>query len=528
MKLNVFLSFLIAFLLQVQAVTADPCKVTSISINSGLNADGSALRPSGQEDPHWYFSYSTAICAPAGFQVPAPVVTFDVPYPTYYGYQATNPLAKWVGYTDRHFACQEYTHRAFISRKFRTCGKDSFNININFACDDYCDSIFIDNIGYATTQVPVTSGVASYYGTLWNFNQTVFLDEGEHIITMKAKNVYWPYYENVFGIYIEGTVSSATQSTSIIDNGIKEPCPCGGASSCKVPSIGINSGFNDNASALVPSGQQDPYWYFSYSTAICAPAGFQVPAPVVAFDVPYPNYYGYQAANPQAQWVGYTDKHFACQEYDHRAFISRKFRTCGKDSFNININFACDDYCDSIFIDNIGYATTQVPITSGVASYYGTLWNFNQTVFLESGEHVITMKAKNVYWPYYENVFGIYIEGTISAATPAGSIINNGVKGDCPCDDNISTGNILNDKIYFQSAPNPASDQVTIHYSLPTTLNSASIRIVDLTGRVMKSSNIYNSNGQVHFNVANLPRGIYFYYLETDGAIVQAKKLLID
>lgn len=528
MKIKSLLSaFAACLILQTQASAADSCRVKSITINSGLNTTASALLTSGQSDPYWYFSYSTSICAPSGFQTPSPAIAFTVPYPNYYGYQSTNPQAMWIGYTDQHFACRDNNHRASISRDFRTCGKDSFNININFAADDYCDSIFIDGVGYATTQVPVTSGVASYYGTLWNFNKTVFLNEGNHVITMKAKNLYWPYSQNVFGLYIEGSVT-ATGAGFIINNGIKDPCPCPDTTICQVPSIGINSGYNTDASALIGAGQSDPHWYFSYSTSICAPAGFQTPSAAVTFDVPYPNYYGYQAATPQAHWIGYTDQHFECVEYNHRAHVSRKFRTCGKDSFNININFAADDYCDSIFIDGTGYATTQVPVTSGVASYYGTLWNFNKTVYLAEGEHIITMKAKNVFWPYYENVFGLYIEGTISSVSGSNSIIKNGVK-ECSCKkaSPTSIGTIGDNNVHFQCAPNPASGKVSISWSLPVTFTHASIKIADFTGRVLRTSNITELNGQIDFNVTDLAEGVYFYYLEADGAVVQAKKVVI-
>ena len=87
--------------------------------------------------------------------------------------------------------------------------------------------------------------------------------------------------------------------------------------------------------------------------------------------------------------------------------------------------------------------------------------------------------------------------------------------------DNVFDGVSISD-----AYPNPASDKVNFDFNL-SGVNSASIRIINLLGSVVKQADLMAGADKVSIDVSDLPQGVYFYSVVADGNVYQTKKLII-
>lgn len=79
----------------------------------------------------------------------------------------------------------------------------------------------------------------------------------------------------------------------------------------------------------------------------------------------------------------------------------------------------------------------------------------------------------------------------------------------------------------YQSIPNPATDNVSINYYLAANYTNASISIITLEGKMIRTLtlNPNKGNGSVNFSLGDLQPGVYLYKLVVDGRQIDAKKL---
>lgn len=74
--------------------------------------------------------------------------------------------------------------------------------------------------------------------------------------------------------------------------------------------------------------------------------------------------------------------------------------------------------------------------------------------------------------------------------------------------------------------PNPSSGPVTLRFILPNVAQSASLRILDVNGRLVQGFDALSSNGEV--NMTFMAPGMYFYQLMADGRLVESGKIMIQ
>ena len=83
--------------------------------------------------------------------------------------------------------------------------------------------------------------------------------------------------------------------------------------------------------------------------------------------------------------------------------------------------------------------------------------------------------------------------------------------------------------ILKQNAPNPFSQNTSIEYYLPTNTRSASIKILNLVGKELKSFNLENvGQGRIDLNLGDLTNGMYLYTLVVDGQIIDTKQMILE
>ena len=76
--------------------------------------------------------------------------------------------------------------------------------------------------------------------------------------------------------------------------------------------------------------------------------------------------------------------------------------------------------------------------------------------------------------------------------------------------------------------PNPAVNTVNIDYSMPNTVTSAKVSIVNLLGSLVKESVVELNANKLSMDISELEGGIYFYNLIVNGEIYKTKKLIIQ
>lgn len=80
----------------------------------------------------------------------------------------------------------------------------------------------------------------------------------------------------------------------------------------------------------------------------------------------------------------------------------------------------------------------------------------------------------------------------------------------------------------IEAYPNPANNNATINYSLPSSYRSGKIAIRNMIGKTIKTISINgNSTGKQSFSTSDLPSGVYFYSIFGDGKTLSTKKLVV-
>ena len=87
--------------------------------------------------------------------------------------------------------------------------------------------------------------------------------------------------------------------------------------------------------------------------------------------------------------------------------------------------------------------------------------------------------------------------------------------------------NTFNNVSFSDAYPNPATNMVNIDYNLNNNASSASVKVINLLGSVVKTANLSVGSNKVSFDVSDLTQGVYFYSIIVDGNIYQTKKLII-
>jgi len=80
-----------------------------------------------------------------------------------------------------------------------------------------------------------------------------------------------------------------------------------------------------------------------------------------------------------------------------------------------------------------------------------------------------------------------------------------------------------------QNQPNPSDGNTRIQYSLPDSVQKASILIYDLQGKqVMDFKNLNSGSGEIDILNNTLDAGMYIYSLVADGRIVDTKRMILS
>lgn len=86
----------------------------------------------------------------------------------------------------------------------------------------------------------------------------------------------------------------------------------------------------------------------------------------------------------------------------------------------------------------------------------------------------------------------------------------------------------INEAKLYQNTPNPFSTQTTIRYKIPETVQSAQLHICNMTGTLLKTTEVnQRGGGNVIISANEFVSGMYLYSLVCDGKIVDTKQMLL-
>lgn len=91
-----------------------------------------------------------------------------------------------------------------------------------------------------------------------------------------------------------------------------------------------------------------------------------------------------------------------------------------------------------------------------------------------------------------------------------------------------SAGDDLASLVKFSGAyPNPAVKMVNVDYSIPSSVNKASITITNMLGCKVKEVKLDSYSGKSQIDVSELINGIYFYSLVADDQLILTRKFVV-
>jgi hypothetical protein len=76
--------------------------------------------------------------------------------------------------------------------------------------------------------------------------------------------------------------------------------------------------------------------------------------------------------------------------------------------------------------------------------------------------------------------------------------------------------------------PNPASQSIQIHYAVKEYEGNVSLRLTDISGRLLESRSRQAEEGDVKWNTARLAAGVYFVQLCAGDKVVSVHKIMIQ
>ena len=92
-----------------------------------------------------------------------------------------------------------------------------------------------------------------------------------------------------------------------------------------------------------------------------------------------------------------------------------------------------------------------------------------------------------------------------------------------------SSGSIPDFEAFSKNAfPNPSAEYTIIPFTLPINSKRGILKLTNSNGKFIQSYNVDHHFNNLKINTAQLPKGIYFYYLESDNYKSETRKIIVN
>lgn len=101
------------------------------------------------------------------------------------------------------------------------------------------------------------------------------------------------------------------------------------------------------------------------------------------------------------------------------------------------------------------------------------------------------------------------------------------ISGKSPSGDTLKAS-AVKENVLLENVPNPFNESTNITYAIGGEYTSASLRITDVLGRVIKEYSLQHMHGQVEFDGRAYKRGLYYSSLIADGIVIKSRTMVIE
>lgn len=179
---------------------------------------------------------------------------------------------------------------------------------------------------------------------------------------------------------------------------------------------------------------------------------------------------------------------------------------------------------------NIKVRRNQVSMLEGTSSYFK--WNqtlaptidMSEAYLINAGESTPDDFFKVYYQPYGQIGISI-IEFTFFNINVENEYITLVIKFNTTSDD--IDENILRNMTVSDIYPNPAKDIVSIDFDIPRDVETASVKIVNVLGSIVKEQSIERGSNKLSIDVSDLNDGIYFYSMFINEELYKTERLVV-
>lgn len=137
------------------------------------------------------------------------------------------------------------------------------------------------------------------------------------------------------------------------------------------------------------------------------------------------------------------------------------------------------------------------------------------------------LKVSPVTWMWAPSVdSAVWIVTVYDANNPSDEVVSTIVwkTGNAP----TSVANIDAENVKLSAFPNPASEKLTVLYSVKGSFDNVNIDLYDVLGQKLISRQLNNSNGETRLDVSSLRAGVYFYAIKVDGQTIKTERVIIQ
>ena len=90
-----------------------------------------------------------------------------------------------------------------------------------------------------------------------------------------------------------------------------------------------------------------------------------------------------------------------------------------------------------------------------------------------------------------------------------------------------SINDFSENNVEFKTYPNPASDNLTINYSIDGNPADARVDVFDVLGQRINTYKLSNNEGRLGIDVSALNSGVYFYTIKVNGQAVKTERVMV-
>ncbi len=466
------------------------CKTAVLGINTGFDYIGGTVIPVGTQDNNWLVTNLSSACLnqapptvlpswypnPAATSIVFPYYAYSVSWPG--GGWLTPSNSQWISFLPQYFTFifNSYypTQKMTLTRRFGTWVPDLLTFNLTIASDNYIPDMRLDG----TSVFSQPGSVPTNWSTYTTWTSTVYLAAGVHYIDVDLLQDNQPG-SNPFGLDIEGTIASATNTTSLWVNN---------CASTNNPSVNPTCAFSYCLSTLSPYGVTliaDPSETFNYPASGAYVANWYINGSLAGTGSYLQHGFPTSSSTYDVEWEQtnpFPSENTECFA-DHQICLGTAL-TQPSCAGTHNPNF-------TLCYNNANFPSNIYTLSADDQFQSGYLWTSTNSSFLPSTS---------------SNTSGTFNTGDNITLTIGGScqmtytICNPLYKST-----SIST---VQNQHSFTVNPNPANDILNVHYVEPSH-NAVQFVLKDLMGKELKTYTQETNNKDFNMNISELAAGIY-------------------